>query len=86
MEAIAGIALVVGYRARLAAASVVPVLLGATWAHAANGWLFTNAGGGWEYPLFLASIAVAQIFLSAGSYTLETAAGDVVLEPREAGS
>lgn len=71
LEVIAGIALIVGFRVRLAAASVVPVLLGATWAHAGNGWLFTNAGGGWEYPLLLAALAVAQVFLGSGSYAID---------------
>lgn len=76
VEALAGVALLIGYRVRLAAAAVVPVLLGASWAHAANGWLFTNTGGGWEYPLFLAAIALAQVFLGAGSY----AVADEVIE------
>jgi putative oxidoreductase len=71
IEILAGIALILGYRVRLAAAAVVPVLLGATWAHAANGWLFTNQGGGWEYPLLLAVLALAQVFLGAGSFALE---------------
>lgn len=71
VEAIAGVALILGYKVRLASLAVVPILLGATWAHFANGWLFTNAGGGWEYPLFLAVVASAQSFLGAGSYALD---------------
>ena len=67
LEAIAGVALVLGYRVQFAAAAVVPVLLGAAWAHWSNGWLFTNNGGGWEYPVFLAAVAVAQGFLDPGS-------------------
>lgn len=68
VEVVAGIALIVGIGTRIAAAAVVPVLLGATWAHASNGWLFTNEGGGWEYPLFLALIALAQVFLGTGAF------------------
>jgi len=43
------------------------VLLGATWAHAGNGWLFTAANGGWEYPAFLtlAGVVVGNIEASA---------------------
>ena len=70
-EAVAGIALISGFRVRLAAVTVVPLLLGATWAHSGNGWLFTNAGGGWEYPLLLAALAVAQAFLGPGSYAID---------------
>ena len=68
IELVAGIALLAGYRARLAAAAVIPVFVGATWAHWSGGWLFSNEGGGWEYPLFLAAIALAQVFLGPGAY------------------
>ena len=73
VEAIAGVALVLGIGTRLAAAAAVPVLLGALWAHSGAGWLFTNAGGGWEYPAFLAVIAVAQVFLGPGAFALSNA-------------
>jgi putative oxidoreductase len=69
-EAIGGLMLVAGFRTRYAAAALVPVLLGATWVHWKNGWLFTNAGGGWEYPLFLAAAAVVQALLGDGAYAL----------------
>ena len=39
IEALAGIALLLGYQTRLFSALVFPVLLGATWAHLGNGWL-----------------------------------------------
>lgn len=75
IEVVAGAALIVGYRVRLASAMVLPVLLGAAWVHRANGWLFTNEGGGWEYPLFLVAIALAQLFLGPGAWAIETSAG-----------
>lgn len=71
IELIAGAALIAGYQVRLAALAVIPVLLGATWAHWSAGWLFSNAGGGWEYPLFLAIIALAQVFLGPGAFALK---------------
>lgn len=70
IEAITGIALVLGVQTRWFAALAIPVLLGATWAHSANGWLFTNTGGGWEYPLFLALMAFVQVGLGNGKYAL----------------
>ena len=70
MEAIGGVLLVLGVQTRLVAATLVPVLIGATWSHAGNGWLFTNAGGGWEYPLFLSVAAMAQALLGAGAFAL----------------
>jgi putative oxidoreductase len=69
-EAIGGLMLVAGFKTRHAAVALVPVLLGATWVHWKNGWLFTNAGGGWEYPLFLAMATVAQALLGDGAYAL----------------
>lgn len=67
VEAVAGLALVVGFHSRTAALVTIPVLLGATWAHWANGWVFSNAGGGWEYPLYLAIAAAAQVLLGDGA-------------------
>jgi len=62
IEAVAGIALVVGYKSRWFAISVVPVLIGATWVHWSNGWLFTAENGGWEYPIVLSFMAFS-VFL-----------------------
>jgi putative oxidoreductase len=58
LEAIGGVLLVLGVQTRWVALSLVPVLVGATWAHSGNGWVFSNANGGWEYPLSLIVIAI----------------------------
>jgi putative oxidoreductase len=58
-EAIGGVLLIAGYKARETALLLIPILVGALWAHAGNGWVFSNAGGGWEYPLFLIAVSVA---------------------------
>lgn len=70
VESIAGVALLLGFKTRLFSALVIPILLGATWAHSQNGWLFTNAGGGWEYPLLLTFMAVVQLGLGDGKYAI----------------
>jgi putative oxidoreductase len=57
-EAIGGVLLVLGIGTRWVALALVPVLIGATWAHIGNGWVFSAANGGWEYPLFLIVISV----------------------------
>lgn len=69
-EAIGGVLLVLGIRTREAAAAMIPILAGATWAHAGNGWVFSNAGGGWEYPLYLVVLAGAQLLLGEGAFAL----------------
>src|SRR5258708_18946213 len=47
-EAAGGVALVLGVQTRLISLALTPILIGAIVpAHAAHGWLFSNAGGGW---------------------------------------
>lgn len=73
-ETLGGIALILGVKTRLVAAALLPVLLGATWVHAGNGWLFSAQGGGWEYPVFLAVAVVVQALLGDGAYALKVPA------------
>ena len=65
-----GALILAGVYARWVAAALVPILLGATWAHAGNGWLFTAANGGWEYPAFLTAAAAVQALLGDGRFAL----------------
>jgi putative oxidoreductase len=57
LETVGGVLLVINYRTRWVALGLIPVLLGALWVHIGNGWVFSNAGGGWEYPLYLIIIS-----------------------------
>lgn len=66
-EAAGGIALIAGVYPRLVAAALLPIALGAWWAHAGAGWLFTNEGGGWEYPALLAVALLVQVFVGDGA-------------------
>ncbi|MBM2882894.1 DoxX family protein [Chromobacterium amazonense] len=55
-----GLLLLAGIQARWVALLLIPQLLGAiVLVHAANGWMFANAGGGWEYPAFLITASLA---------------------------
>ena len=65
-----GIALILGVATRLVSAALIPVLLGATWVHMGNGWLFSAEGGGWEFPLFWAVVQGALVLLGSGAYAL----------------
>lgn len=67
LEAVGGILLILGYKVRTVALVMIPILLGATWAHWSNGWLFTAENGGWEYPLFLAAMSGVVALIGAGS-------------------
>ena len=70
MEAVGGVLLVLGVRTREVAAALIPILVGAFWVHSGNGWVFSNAGGGWEYPLYLIVLSVAQVLLGEGAFAL----------------
>lgn len=70
MEAIGGTLLVLGVRTRTVSAALIPILVGATWTHAGNGWVFSDANGGWEYPLYLTVLAAAQVLLGEGAFAL----------------
>lgn len=70
-ETAGGLALVLGVYTRVAALALVPILIGAiATVHGANGWLFTNAGGGWEFPAFWAAALGVQSLLGDGAYAL----------------
>ncbi len=70
-EVLGGAALILGAFPRLVALLSLPILAGATWAHAANGWVFSNQGGGWEFPLLLLVLAVIVLVQGAGSFALK---------------
>jgi putative oxidoreductase len=57
-EAVGGILLIANVATGWVSLGLVPVLAGAFWAHSGNGWVFSAAGGGWEYPLFLIVVSV----------------------------
>jgi|JRYE01.1.fsa_nt_gb putative oxidoreductase len=69
-ELAAGIAIVLGWRTRLAAIAVAPILFGSALPHLPNGWLFSAAGGGWEYSAFLGFTAIAVALLGEGRYAI----------------
>lgn len=65
-EVLAGVALIAGFQSRWVALASIPMLLGALKVHAGNGWLFSAANGGWEYPLYLVATAVVVALLGGG--------------------
>ena len=71
-EIAGGAALIIGIYTRLTALLSVPILLGATWAHAGNGWVFSNQGGGWGFPALLVVMAIAVAVQGSGSFAVKT--------------
>ncbi|MFZ5512455.1 MAG: DoxX family protein [Pseudomonadota bacterium] len=69
-EVLGGMLLLLGYHSRWVAGALIPVLAGAALVHAGNGWLFSAANGGWEYPVFLIVAALVQVLLGDGAFAL----------------
>jgi putative oxidoreductase len=69
-EIAGGVALITGVYARTAALLMIPILLGAALQHAPNGWVFSAAGGGWEYPVFWAAASLASALIGPGAFAL----------------
>lgn len=65
-----GVLLIAGIATRTLSLLFLPILLGALWVHAGNGWVFSAENGGWEYPAFLAVAVVVQAMLGSGAYAL----------------
>lgn len=72
VEILGAVALIVGFQTRITAIILGLDLLGAAWfGHVANGFFFTNANGGWEYPVFWAVVMFALALLGGGAYSID---------------
>ena len=72
LELLGGIALILGIYAPWVAIPLGLEMLGTiVLVHGANGWLFTNKGGGWEYPAFWTVGLVAVFLLGDGAMALK---------------
>lgn len=72
-EFLGAIALLVGFKPRLAALALIPVLLGAIFTvHGVAGFWFTNANGGWEYPAFWIVGLISLALIGDGPYHLKS--------------
>lgn len=71
-EILGGIALILGVWTRAVALLMVPILIGATVQHVPNGWVFSAANGGWEFPAFWTVTLIVQALLGDGALALRT--------------
>ena len=69
-ETVGGAMLVLDVQTRWVALALLPVVLGALWVHSGNDWLFEAEHGGWEFPLYLVVLCVAQAMLGDGAHAL----------------
>jgi putative oxidoreductase len=69
-EVVGGVLLILGIQVRVVALALLPILIGALWVHSGNGWVFTSANGGWEYPLYLILLTLVQALIGEGAFAL----------------
>jgi putative oxidoreductase len=73
-ETFGGLALILGVYTRWVSLALVPILLGAIYTpHGAAGFIFSNEGGGWEFPAFWAVTLVVQALIGDGALALRRA-------------
>jgi putative oxidoreductase len=72
LELIGGVLILTGFYARYVSIALLPVLSVATWVHIPNGLIFSNANGGWEYPVFLMIASVVQALIGDGALALKS--------------
>jgi putative oxidoreductase len=74
LELLGGLALILGVYASLVALPLALEMLGTiVLVHGGQGWLFTNKGGGWEYPALWTVALVALYLLGDGALALKPA-------------
>jgi putative oxidoreductase len=74
LEILGGVALILGIYAPLVALPLALEMLGTiVFAHGANGWLFTNKDGGWEFPALWTVCLIALYLLGDGAMALKPA-------------
>ena len=78
---VAGAALLLaGLWTRAVSLALLPILIGAVvFVHGANGWLFSNENGGWEFPAFWAVMLVTQALLGDGAFALSRRGGRIAI-------
>jgi putative oxidoreductase len=81
-QLVGGAMLLAGLYSRAVALALIPVMLGALTVHLPNGWMFSNANGGWEYVAFLIVALGAHAMLGPGAYAIARPAPRRADEPR----
>ncbi len=70
-EVLGGLALILGIHTRIVSAALIPILIGSIlFAHGDKGWVFSNPGGGWEFPAFWIAVQSALVLTGDGPFAL----------------
>jgi putative oxidoreductase len=73
LEVLGGIAILLGFYSRQWALLLLVFLSVVVWVKWPVGWLYSYAGGGWEYPLFWLAAQAGFVLSGDGAFALKTA-------------
>jgi len=73
VELIGGCAILLGWYTRQWTAILLVFLAVVVWVKWPVGWLYSNTGGGWEYPLFWLVAQLALVLAGSGAFALRSA-------------
>ena len=74
IELIGGCAILLGWYTRQWSAILLVFLAVVVWVKWPVGWLYSNPGGGWEYPLFWLVAQLALVLAGSGAFALRPVA------------
>jgi putative oxidoreductase len=72
LELIGGCAILLGWYTRQWSALLLVFLAVVIWIKWPVGWLYSNTGGGWEYPLFWLIAQAALVLAGSGAFALQS--------------
>jgi putative oxidoreductase len=72
LELVGGAFILAGFYGRFVSIALLPVMAVATSVHVPNGMIFSNANGGWEYPVFLMIASVVHALVGDGAFALKS--------------
>ena len=72
LELVGGVLILAGFYGRFVSIALLPVMAVATSVHVPNGMIFSNANGGWEYPVFLMIASVVHALVGDGALALKS--------------
>jgi putative oxidoreductase len=73
LEVVGGVCILIGWYSRQWAAVLLVFLAVVVWIKWPVGWLYSNTGGGWEYPLFWLFAQLAFVLSGDGAFALRRA-------------
>jgi putative oxidoreductase len=75
LEVIGGVAILLGWYTRQWAAFLLIFLSVVIWIKWPVGWLYSNTGGGWEYPLLWLVAQASLVLAGSGAFALQAVPG-----------